>query len=249
MSRRSSDALRWCATRARLSTEVKVRPPRIGPARSASGRSRAITFSTNSAVTERELRRFDGVLIGGWELHMEEPSPAVVRQLDLMRAVFEAGVPAFGSCWGVQVEGAVAGGEARRNPKGPEFGFARRLAPTADGRGHPLLAGRPPAFDAPAIHLDAVVVPPPSCAVLASNEILPLQAAEIRHGDGVFWGVQYHPELDLGEIGLMLHVMAPDLAWRHGLDAEVLDPVRRTREIRNFIEHCVKPTRSAHGRA
>ncbi len=35
----------------------------------------------------------------------------------------------------------------------------------------------------------------------------------------------------------------PDLAWRHGLDAEVLDPARRTREIRNFISKRVKPVK------
>jgi GMP synthase (glutamine-hydrolysing) len=40
-----------------------------------------------------------------------------------------------------------------------------------------------------------------------------------------------------------------DLAWRHGLDGEVLDPLRRTREIRNFVEHRVKPEKSARGRA
>ena len=40
-----------------------------------------------------------------------------------------------------------------------------------------------------------------------------------------------------------------DLAWRHGLDAEVLDPERRTREIRNFIAERVKRTKSLRGRA
>ncbi len=35
-----------------------------------------------------------------------------------------------------------------------------------------------------------------------------------------------------------------DLAWRHGLDSEVLDPMRRTREIRNFVEMRVKPVAS-----
>jgi GMP synthase (glutamine-hydrolysing) len=40
-----------------------------------------------------------------------------------------------------------------------------------------------------------------------------------------------------------------DLAWRHGVDAEVLDSARRTREIRNFIEHRVKVEKSARGRA
>jgi GMP synthase (glutamine-hydrolysing) len=36
-----------------------------------------------------------------------------------------------------------------------------------------------------------------------------------------------------------------DLAWRYGLDAEVLDFDRRTVEIRNFIEARVKPAASA----
>jgi hypothetical protein len=39
-----------------------------------------------------------------------------------------------------------------------------------------------------------------------------------------------------------------DLAWRHGLDDEVLDPVRRTAEIRSFIAHRVKPEKSRRGR-
>ena len=30
-----------------------------------------------------------------------------------------------------------------------------------------------------------------------------------------------------------------DLAWRHGLDAETLDPTLRRRELRNFIDHQV----------
>jgi GMP synthase (glutamine-hydrolysing) len=40
-----------------------------------------------------------------------------------------------------------------------------------------------------------------------------------------------------------------DLAWKHGLDAEILDEDRRLTEIRNFITHYVKPTKSARGRA
>jgi GMP synthase (glutamine-hydrolysing) len=40
-----------------------------------------------------------------------------------------------------------------------------------------------------------------------------------------------------------------DLAWAHGLDREVLDTERRVTELRNFIEHRVKPHASARGRA
>jgi GMP synthase (glutamine-hydrolysing) len=209
------------------------------------------------AEADGELARFDAVVITGSQLHVQEMSPEVTRQLDLMRAVFRAEVPAFGSCWGVQVAGTVAGGEARRNPKGPEYGFARRLAPVNGGLQHPLLRGRPP----PATR-------PPSTSTLWSH----------RQRIAMSW--PHDPELDLFELSVMLRLMASDvvaeglcsseaevlahaeklqalhaepkradLAWRHGLDAEVIDPIRRTREIRNFIDDCVKPTKSAHGRA
>ena len=39
-----------------------------------------------------------------------------------------------------------------------------------------------------------------------------------------------------------------DLAWRLGLDAELIDRAKRTTEIRNFLEHLVAPTRAARGR-
>lgn len=40
-----------------------------------------------------------------------------------------------------------------------------------------------------------------------------------------------------------------DLAWQLGVDREVTDPGLRRRELRNFIERLVKPTRSRRGRA
>ena len=40
---------------------------------------------------------------------------------------------------------------------------------------------------------------PPGAVVLASND-MGLQALELRHGPGTFWGVQYHPEYSFAEI-------------------------------------------------
>ena len=226
------------------------------------------------------LADFDGLVLTGSSLRVGEGTPAVTRQCDLVRAALEAGVPVFGSCWGVQVAALVAGGEAARNPHGPEYGVARRIVPLPPGRDHPLLAGRPEAYDAPAIHLDAVLRPPPDSTVLAANALLDVQAIEIRHGGGTFWGTQYHPELDLDEVGAMLRLsvdavveagLCPDpaavgayaddlvalhretaahagLAWRYGLDAEVLERACRRREIANFIDGLVRPTRRARGR-
>jgi GMP synthase (glutamine-hydrolysing) len=226
------------------------------------------------------LQAYDGVVLTGSALNLYDRTPAVLRQIDLMRAVYASGTPAFGSCWGLQVGAAAAGGEVQKNPQGREVGFARRITPTETGRLHPMLAGRPPAYDAPAIHLDIVTVSPADCTVLSFNANSAIQAAEIRADGGSLWGVQYHPEFSLLELATILERRAEilvregfcesledaaayvadlaaldaephrqDLAWRHGLDAEVLDPVRRTREIRNFVEHRVKPERSRRGRA
>ena len=152
------------------------------------------------------LSDFDGLIFTGSTLKVGEGTPEVTRQLDLMRSALEAGLPVFGSCWGVQVAATVAGGKAAANPRGPEYGFARAISPTEEGRTHPLLAGRPASWDAPAIHSDAVLQPPAGARVLAGNRILGIQALEIRHGAGWFWGTQYHPELDLDDLAAMLRL-------------------------------------------
>ena len=204
----------------------------------------------------------------------------MTRQIDLMRAIYASGTPCFGSCWGIQVGSVAAGGTVTANPKGRETGFARRIAPTEVGRNHALLASRPAAFDAPAIHLDTIALPAHGTTILASNAYSQVQAAEIKHNGGTFWGVQYHPEFSLKQIVAILDRRVPlmikegfrkdeasakawlddmltldaepnrqDLAWAHGLDREVLDAERRVTELRNFMEHRVKPHASARGRA
>ncbi|MDB5510766.1 MAG: guaA [Enterovirga sp.] len=227
-----------------------------------------------------ELGGYDAVFLTGSPLHLYEDTPETRRQVAFMRAVFAAGTPAFGSCAGLQVATVAAGGTVRPNSRGPEAPFARAIAPTAAGAAHPLLAGRPARYDAPSIHSDEVGGLPDGATLLAGNDFTTVQAAEIRSGDGVFWGVQYHPELTLREVAAALRRQdeslvgteampdrdtleteagwldaldaepgRADLATRLGVDAEVTDPDRRRRELRNFIDALVKPTRSRRGRA
>src|SRR5512146_464992 len=49
------------------------------------------------------LADFDAVMIPGSPLHVYDPEPAVTRQIEFTRAAFAAGVPVWGSCWGLQV--------------------------------------------------------------------------------------------------------------------------------------------------
>jgi GMP synthase (glutamine-hydrolysing) len=157
------------------------------------------------------IAAFDAVFITGSPLHLYEESPEATREIAFMRAVFAAGTPSFGSCAGLQVATVAAGGRVRSMPRRTEAGFARRITATAAGRDHPLLAGRPAAFDAPAVHSDEVEALPDGASLLASNAVTHVQAAEIRFDRGVFWGVQYHPELDLIEIAAALRRQADDL--------------------------------------
>jgi GMP synthase (glutamine-hydrolysing) len=223
---------------------------------------------------------YDAVILTGSPLHVYEETPETRREVDFMRAVFRSGTPSFGSCAGLQVAVVAAGGTVRAMTERREAGFARGVVRQPAGQGHPLLDGRPPAFDAPAIHSDEVEALPQGSTLLASNAVTHVQAAEIRHDGGIFWGVQYHPEISLREVAgalrrqsddLIEHGFARtdqdveahaaliealhrepgrrDLAWRLGLDDQVVDPAKRMTELSNFLVHLVRPSRSARGRA
>jgi GMP synthase (glutamine-hydrolysing) len=160
------------------------------------------------------LRDFDAVFLTGSPVHLQDDTPEVARLIDFMRTVFDSGVPSFGSCAGLQLAVVTAGGELRRMGDRREAGFSRGIAPTASGRDHPLLAGRPAAFDAPAIYTDEVIRLPEGALALAANNVSPVLAAEVRHGRGIFWGVQYHPELSLFEVAAAIRRQSDDLLER-----------------------------------
>ena len=210
------------------------------------------------------LGGYDGVLWTGSSLSVLDASdPHVSRQIELARAVQQADLPAFGSCWGAQVSAVAAGGSCRRIPKGREFGVGRRIELNVAGRAHPLFRGRPDVFDVLTCHEDEIEALPPGAALLASNRFSRVQALVV----GRFWAVQYHPEYDLHEIaslarlrsqGLVAQGRFPDdaavRAWADGLDTlhadasqvelaaalgvpeSLLDPDSRTAELRNWLE-------------
>ncbi|MFC7054055.1 type 1 glutamine amidotransferase [Hansschlegelia quercus] len=155
------------------------------------------------------LEGYDGVAITGSGLNLWKGERSSLAQVDFARAVFDAGVPIFGSCWGLQVAAAAAGGAVTRNPQGREVGIARSIRVTEAGRAAGLHQGRREVFDAPAIHSDEVSVLPEGATVTATNELCAVQAAEIRHGKGVFWGVQFHPEYTFAELGGILTRITP----------------------------------------
>jgi GMP synthase (glutamine-hydrolysing) len=223
------------------------------------------------------IESYDGAAITGSALNIYEGGVHIERQIDLARAIFAAGVPLFGSCWGLQVAVCAAGGRVQRNPLGREFGFARRIELNDLGRTHPMFAGKPAVFEAITVHRDAITELPAGSRVLASND-MGVQAMEVTHGKGLCWGVQYHPEYTFSEIaatalrygavlieeelfsdraeleafvadlrGLMRNPGDRRLTWKHGLGPALQTDRCRLVELRNWLDRQVLPR--ARGRA
>ena len=156
-----------------------------------------------------QLGDFDGVWISGSPFNTYRlDQPTVVEQIELARAVWQSGVPTFGSCWGLQLMTAALGGTVHLNPRGREIGVARRIRPTPAGRCHALLRGKEQTFDALCSHEDEVATLPSGSTVLASNEVSSVQAAAISDGGRTFWGVQYHPEFDFAAVAAIIGLRA-----------------------------------------
>ncbi len=169
------------------------------------------TPADDGARLATSIEAYHGVAITGSALNIYKREPESLRQIEFMRELFARGVPTFGSCWGLQVATIAAGGEVGPNPRGREVAFARKIALTDAGRIHPMHRGRPLLFDAPAIHGDEITRLPPDTTVTAWNEMSQVQAAEIRFGAGVFWGVQYHPEYDLHDVATTVRLYGSKL--------------------------------------
>jgi GMP synthase (glutamine-hydrolysing) len=158
------------------------------------------------------LEDFDGLMFSGSPLHIYDRTPEVTRQIDFARAVLTAGLPVWASCWGLQLATVALGGTVRRNPRGRELGVARAITATPPGRSHPLLATRPPVFDALCSHIDELEQLPPGAVVLAQNELCSIQAltAELPSGSLLF-GTQYHPEFTLAVAAALIAMRAASL--------------------------------------
>lgn len=151
------------------------------------------------------IGQYQGIAWTGSSLTVYHDSDEVRAQIEFARAVFEAGVPSFGSCWGAQIAVVAAGGACRAHPKGREMGIARKIALTAEGRAHPMYRDKKHVFDAFISHDDEVTHLPPGGLVLAGNDFTRVQAVAVTWRNGTFWAPQYHPEYDLHELARLCY--------------------------------------------
>ncbi len=169
---------------------------------------------------DEELAKYDAVLWPGCNLTIYDDDPRVKRHLALVDQAYSLGIPQFGSCWGIQLAVAVAGGEIVSHPDGREMGVARYLHLTDAGKTHPMFEGKPPSFCHLVSHDDHIVKLPDCATLLAGNYHSPVQAVAVEYKKGVFWATQYHPEYDLHEMAALILAREEKLL-RQGLFQDV----------------------------
>ena len=193
------------------------------------------------APTLDDVGRYAGVLWPGCNLTIYNNEDARVRaHLELADRCFEAGTPCFGSCWAIQVAAVAAGGEVSTCKNGREMGVGQKVRLTEAGKKHPMFEGKPEVYSHFHSHDDEVVRLPDCATLLAGNDWSPVQAAEFRYKNGLFWGLQYHPEYNLHELGRLIVARWPKLvkigyfldeadamAYVERIEALAADPTRK----------------------
>ncbi|OWZ24237.1 Cysteine protease [Phytophthora megakarya] len=188
------------------------------------GRSAAydLVYPADPGFELPDLTKYHGVGWSGSSLAVHEvEDPSVVQMMSLARQSFAQGMPQFGSCFGLQLAVATAGGVVLKNKRGKELGVARKIRLNAAGRAHPMYEGKPSVFDAFSSHKDEVRVIQSGGLQLATNAFTTVQSVCLRYLNGEFWGLQYHPEYDLHEMARLLHCrreMNTQLGFFKGLE-------------------------------
>lgn len=119
------------------------------------------------------------------------------RALDVLRNLHAKAQPTFASCWGCQAMARAMGGKVIHDAERAELG-THRLTLTAAGKTDPLLGPLGDSFLAQMGHEDRVVTLPPDATLLASSDLVEVQA--YRFDDAPIYCTQFHPELNRQDI-------------------------------------------------
>ena len=217
------------------------------------------------ALTRDDLHDVKGAVFTGSGVAWSTDAPQAACQRAAMELVFDAGIPSWGSCNGMQLAAVVLGGQVGASPNGLEVGVARETQLTPAGQTHPQYKSRSAVFAVPCIHRDEVTRLPAAAVKLAQNYHSENQAFSYDQGGVSFWGAQYHPELRTTHIAAYLEdrdsifagksALLADLtaaetdaqaAARLGTSPDALTASYRTIELANWLAHVnqhAKPTR------
>ena len=180
--------------------------------REAPNATTEIVYVADPDFVAPSIDAFDGFIWTGSDLTVyHTDDPRVAGQLAFVADLMNAGAASWGSCWGIQIASQVLGGKVEANPRGREWGIARRIELSEVGRRSPLLEGKPDVFDGFIMHLDEVVRLPEGTESFGGNVHTPIQAAIFTSGRASYWATQYHPEYNLYEMGRLIAARAEAL--------------------------------------
>ena len=149
--------------------------------------------SRNAPVAELMAHRPRGIIFSGGPASVHvDGSPSIDP------AIYDAGVPILGICYGAQLVALDRGGEVRRTGGG-EYG---RTPMTRTDAGSVLFAETPSDQTVWMSHGDAITAAPAGAVVTARTPGAPVAAFEDRDAD--HYGVQFHPEVFHTERGAEL---------------------------------------------
>lgn len=148
--------------------------------------------------------KYSGILITGSGSMMSMPEQWMIDTSNWIQRAVEASVPILGICFGHQMLAHALGGHVGPNPNGLEAG-------TADVHFNSKCHGDPLFFDFPqqtpfhVHHYESILNLPEGAEVLASNNIE--QNHIVKFAPHV-WGVQFHPELTMDIMNLLIYNLA-----------------------------------------
>jgi GMP synthase (glutamine-hydrolysing) len=136
-----------------------------------------------ATAVELMARRPAGIILSGGPKSVNEtPAPTIDP------AIYDAGVPILGICYGAQLLTLQLGGEVSRTGRG-EYG---RTPLTVTGSS-PLFCDWPSDVEVWMSHGDAITGVPPGFTATAASADAPVAA--LQHAERSLYGVQFHPEV------------------------------------------------------
>lgn len=144
---------------------------------------------SHTAVSEIIARNPKAIILSGGPSSVYEVGAPTIDS-----ALFKAGIPIFGICYGFQVMAQSLGGAVDKTGNS-EYGRTIFKAQTNSK----LLAGLPNSFNVWMSHGDSVVAAPAGFSGVGATEKTPIAAFENK--TGLLSGVQFHPEVLHSENG------------------------------------------------
>ncbi len=187
-------------------------PAQIGRALTAAGVELDIVRTDLGDPVPEDVGGLDALVVMGGPMSAtsDEGFPTRRSELALLQRAIRAGTPVLGVCLGAQLLAAAAGGEVRSG-HGVEVGWGDvELLPAAGS--DPLFAGVEDCIEVLHWHGDTYSLPA-GAVCLARSRAYDQQA--FRVGPRA-WGLQFHLEVDTGEVDRFVEAFPEDAASAAG---------------------------------